>query len=102
MWDKVKAMGGKARDAISNLTDYGAEDMHRRNFEKWIDKQDGLIQHKEELLQYFDDEIESGTESDQAGRKALNQLKMKANQSESTDELLRIKSLSGIAQGITM
>jgi hypothetical protein len=102
MWDKVKSMGGKARDAISNLTDYGAEDMHKRNFEKWIDKQEGLIQHKEELLQYFDDEIESGTESDQAGKKALNQLKMKANQSESTDELSRIKSLSGIAQGIAM
>ena len=102
MWDKVKSMGGKARDAISNLTDYGAEDMHKRNFEKWIDKQEGLIQHKEELLQYFDDEIESGTESDQAGKKALNQLKMKANQSESTDELSRIKSLSGIARGIAM
>jgi len=80
IWDKAKALGGKARDAITNLTDYGAEDMHRGNFEKWINKQTGLIQHKEELLQYFDDEIKSGTESDQAGRKALNQLKMKASQ----------------------
>jgi hypothetical protein len=100
MWDKVKAMGGKARDAISNLTDYGAEDMHKRNFEKWIDKQEGLIQHKDELLQFFDDEIESGTESDQAGRKALDMLKRKARTPESTDELSRIKSLSGIAQGL--
>lgn len=79
MWDKVKAMGGKARDAFTNLTDVGAEGMHRRNFEKWIDQQEGLIQHKEELLQYFDDEIESGTESDQAGRKALDTLKSKAH-----------------------
>jgi hypothetical protein len=79
MWDKIKAMGGKARDAVSNITDYDAEGMHRRNFEKWIDKQEGLTQHKEELLQYFDDEIESGTESDQAGRKALDMLKRNAH-----------------------
>jgi hypothetical protein len=79
MWDKIKAMGGKARDAVSNITDYDAEGMHRQNFEKWIDKQEGLTQHKEELLQYFDDEIESGTESDQAGRKALDMLKRNAH-----------------------
>jgi hypothetical protein len=79
MWDKIKAMGSKARDTVSNITDYDAEGMHRRNFEKWIDKQEGLTQHKEELLQYFDDEIESGTESDQAGRKALDMLKRNAH-----------------------
>ncbi len=102
MWDKVKAFGSKAKDAISNLTDYDAEGMHRRNFEKWIDKQEGLVQHKEELLQLFDDEIKSGTESDQAGRKALDALKTKAHSinHESNDEITAIKKLSGIAQGI--
>ena len=98
MWDKVKAFGSKAKDAISNLTDYDAEGMHRRNFEKWIDKQEGLIQHKEELLQFFDNEIESGTESDQAGRKALAMLKSKASSvnQESNDELSRVKALAGM------
>ncbi len=102
MWDKVKAFGSKAKDAISNLTDYDAEGMHRRNFEKWIDKQQGLVQHKDELLQFFDDEIKSGTESDQAGRKALNALKTKAHSmnQESSDEISRMKKLSGIAQGL--
>lgn len=95
MLDKLKSIGGKARDAFSNITDIGAEGMHRRNFEKWIDQQEGLIQHKEELLKYFDDEIESGTESDQAGRKALDTLKSKAHgmNQESSDELARIKEL---------
>ncbi len=98
MWDKLKAMGGKARDAFTNLTEFDAEGMHRRNFEKWIDKQEGLVQHKDELLQYFDDEIKSGTESDQAGRKALDTLKRKTQgmNQESTDELLRIKQLAKI------
>jgi hypothetical protein len=98
MWDKVKAFGSKAKDAISNLTDYDAEGMHRRNFEKWIDKQQGLVRHKDELLQFFDDEIKSGTESDQAGRKALNSLKIKARSinQESNNELARIKQLAKI------
>ncbi len=98
MWDKIKAFGSKAKDVVTNLTDYGAEDMHRRNFEKWIDKQSGLVQHKEELMQYFDDEIKSGTESDQAGRKALDTLKMKASSmnQESSDDLARVKALAGM------
>jgi hypothetical protein len=103
MWDSVKA---KAGAVISRTADV------RAHFAKFIDRSEGLVPHKEELLNLFDEEIDSGTPYEMAGHEALENFKDKVRKMHpqedhlgedfeesimnEANEIARIANLSGV------
>jgi len=108
MWDKVKAFGKKAGDTVMRHADITGYTKAKQNFEMWIDKHSELESEKENLLAKFDAEAEEDPHTPwNWGKEALAKWKEEKKQgsmasTESSDEISRIKSLSGIAQGMRM
>jgi hypothetical protein len=107
MWDKIKDAGKKVGNTVMRHADITGYTKAKQNFEAWIDKHPELADQKERLLTNFDREakLDPHTPWDW-GKEALARWKEEQSRkmapAESTDELSRIKSLSGITQGIGM
>jgi hypothetical protein len=106
MWDKVKSMGKQVGDKVMRHVDITGYTKAKQNFERWIDKHPELESEKENLLAKFDAEAEEDPATPWIwGKQALEKWKEEKKQTsfaanESSNELSRIKQLSGIAKGI--
>jgi hypothetical protein len=108
MWDKVKSFGKAAGEKVMRHADITGYTKAKQNFEKWIDSHPELEPEKENLLAKFDAEAEEDPATPWIwGKQALEKWKEEKKQgtmapAESSNELSRIRELSGISQGIGM